>query len=147
MRGVPGVKAGAVITGILLGTITVYIIEKQLVKVGVICLVGCLLSAFGFIHSAQLGFQPDSPFAIGYLIVAVLAFLLHLGRNTWFKGPDDFEMYKVHLPGSRCCLGASDASGRPGKPGFSILGQTEGKLCKIQNRVVTDRELIYHNSN
>ena len=41
---------------------TVFIIEKQLHKVGVTALVGY-----------------------------VLAFLLHLGRNSWFKGPDDFE--------------------------------------------------------
>ena len=90
-RGVPGVKAGAVITGILLGTMTVYIIEKKLLQVGILCIAGCLLSACGFIHSAQLGFHPTSPFAIGYLIVAALAFLLHIGRNSWFKGPDDFE--------------------------------------------------------
>ncbi len=90
-RGVPGVKAGAVITGILLGTMTVYIIEKKLRQVGILCIAGCLLSACGFIHSAQLGFHPTSPFAIGYLIVAALAFLLHIGRNSWFKGPDDFE--------------------------------------------------------
>lgn len=90
-NGVPGVKAGAIIIGILLGTMTVFIIEKQLHKVGITALVGFLLACFGFIHSAQLGFYPTSPFAIGYLIIAVLAFLLHLGRNTWFKGPDDFE--------------------------------------------------------
>ena len=90
-RGVPGVKAGAVITGILLGTITVYIIEKQLVKVGVIC--PCRMSAVCiWFYTQRTAWLPaGSPFAIGYMIVAVLAFLLHLGRNTWFKGPDDFE--------------------------------------------------------
>lgn len=90
-NGVPGVKAGAVIIGILLGTITVFIIEKQLLKVGVVCLAGAVLACFGFIHSAQLGFNPDSPFAIAYLIAAVLAFILHTGRNSWFKGPDHFD--------------------------------------------------------
>ena len=60
---------------------TVFIIEKQLHKVGVTALVGYVLACFGFIHSAQLGFYPTSLFAIGYLIIAVLAFLLHLGRN------------------------------------------------------------------
>ena len=90
-NGVPCVKAGAVIIGILLGTITVFIIEKQLLKVGVVCLAGAVLACFGFIHSAQLGFNPDSPFAIAYLIAAVLAFILHTGRNSWFKGPDHFD--------------------------------------------------------
>jgi hypothetical protein len=25
------------------------------------------------------------------LIIAVLSFIFHAGRNTWFKGPDDFD--------------------------------------------------------
>ena len=29
--------------------------------------------------------------AIGYLIVAVLAIILHQGRKSWFEGPDDFD--------------------------------------------------------
>ena len=58
---------------------------------GVVCLAGAVLACFGFIHSAQLGFNPDSPFAIAYLIAAVLAFILHTGRNSWFKGPDHFD--------------------------------------------------------
>ena len=33
-NGVPGVKAGAIIIGILLGTMTVFVIEKQLHKAG-----------------------------------------------------------------------------------------------------------------
>ena len=90
-NGVPGVKAGAIIIGILLGTMTVFVIEKQLHKAGFTALAGYVLACFGFIHSAQLGFYPVSPYAVGYLIIAALAFLLHLGRKSWFKGPDHFE--------------------------------------------------------
>ena len=43
------------------------------------------------IHSAGLGFYPVSPFAVGYLIVAVLALILYQGRKSWFEGPDDFD--------------------------------------------------------
>ena len=90
-NGVPGTKSGAIIIGILLGTMTVFIIDKQLNKVAITCVVGYALACFGFIHSAQLGFNPGSPFAVGYLVMAVLAFILHLGRNSWFKGPDHFD--------------------------------------------------------
>ena len=90
-NGVPAVKSGAIIIGILLGTMTVFIIDKQLHKVAITAVVGYVLACLGFIHSAGLGFNPASPFAIGYLIVAVLALILYQGRKSWFEGPDDFD--------------------------------------------------------
>lgn len=90
-NGVPATKSGAIIIGILLGTLVTFIIDKKLDKAAITGAVGCVLSMFGFIHSAALGFYPTSPFAIGWGLVAVLAFILHLGRDTWFKGPDDFD--------------------------------------------------------
>lgn len=90
-NGVPAVKSGAIIIGILLGTMTVFIIDKKLQNVAATAAAGYVLACFGFIHSAQLGFNPTSPFAIGYLIIAVLALLLNLGKDSWFKGPDDFD--------------------------------------------------------
>ena len=90
-NGVAATKAGAILIGILLGTMTVFVIDKKLDKVAITGLVGYVLAALGFIHSAALGFYPTSPFAIGYLSIAVLALILHLGRNSWFKGPDEFD--------------------------------------------------------
>ena len=90
-NGVPAVKAGAIVTGIILGTIIAFIIDKRLDKVAVTALIGCVASAVGLIHSAQLGFYPTSPFTIAYLIMAVLAYILHLGRKSWFQGPDDYD--------------------------------------------------------
>ncbi|MFC2821954.1 MAG: hypothetical protein ACFN3H_04200, partial [Spirochaetales bacterium] len=90
-NGVPGTKAGAIIIGILLGTIVTFIIDRKMLKVAVVAVAGYLLSCFGFIHSAQLGFYPFSPFALGYLVVAVLAAIFHFGRGSWLKGTDDFE--------------------------------------------------------
>ena len=90
-NGVPAVKAGAIVTGIILGTIIAFIIDKRLDKVAVTAIIGCVASAVGLIHSAQLGFYPTSPFTIAYLIMAVLAYILHLGRKSWFQGPDDYD--------------------------------------------------------
>ena len=90
-NGVPAVKPGAIIIGILLGTMTAFIIDKKLNLAAVTSLAGAALSFFGFIHSVALGFYPKSPFMIGYLSMAVLCFILHLGRSSWFKGPDDFD--------------------------------------------------------
>ena len=90
-NGVAATKAGAILVGILLGTLTVFVIDKRLDKAAITALVGYVLAGLGFIHSAALGFYPLSPYALAYLIVAVLAFVLHLGRNSWFKGPDSFD--------------------------------------------------------
>lgn len=90
-NGVPAVKSGAIIIGILLGTMVVFIIDRRLDKAGVTSLAGAALSFFGLIHSAELGVYPTSPFFIGYLIMAALCFILHTGRNSWFQAPDDFD--------------------------------------------------------
>lgn len=90
-RGVAEVKSGAIIIGIILGTITVFIIDKRLDKVAITAMAAAVLALFGFIHSAALGFYISSPFVIGYLIVAVISLILHLGRGKWFDAQDDFE--------------------------------------------------------
>ncbi len=90
-NGVAATKAGAILIGILLGTMTVFIIDKRLDKVAITALVGYVLAALGFIHSAALGLYFLSPYAMGYLSIAILSFLLHLGKNSWFKGPDKFD--------------------------------------------------------
>ncbi len=90
-NGVPAVKSGAIIIGIILGAMTVYIIDKQLDKVAIVSVVAAGLSMTGFIHSAALGLYITSPFAIGYLMTAVIAYVLHLGRDKWFDAPDDFS--------------------------------------------------------
>ena len=68
-----------------------FVIDKKLDKVAVTGVAGYVLAALGFIHSAALGLYPLSPYALGYLSIAVLAFILHLGRDSWFKGPDKFD--------------------------------------------------------
>lgn len=90
-NGIPGVKSGAILIGILLSSITVFIIDRRLDKVALMSVVAAVLSATGFIHSAQLGLNLTSPFAIGYIIVAAISYFLHLKRDTWFKAEDDFE--------------------------------------------------------
>ncbi len=90
-NGVPAVKAGAIVIGILLGSLTVFIIDKKLKRAGFVCLGGAVLSLFGFIHSAALGFYPTSPYMIGWLVAAIIFFVLDTGKNSWFKGPDEFE--------------------------------------------------------
>lgn len=90
-RGVAEVKSGAIIIGIILGTITAFIIDKRLDKVAITALFAAVLALFGFIHSASLGIYLTSPFVAGYLVVAVISYILHLGRGKWFDAPENFE--------------------------------------------------------
>ena len=90
-NGVPAVKAGAIIIGILLASLCVFMIDRKLRSASLIALAGAVMSLFGFIHNAELGFYPTSPFMIGWLIVAVLMFVLSFGKGKWFDAPDDFE--------------------------------------------------------
>ncbi|WP_294172348.1 xanthine/uracil/vitamin C permease [uncultured Clostridium sp.] len=90
-RGVAEVKSGAIIIGTILGTITAFIIDKRLDKVAITALFAAVLALFGFIHSASLGIYLTSPFVAGYLVVAVISYILHLGRGKWFDAPENFE--------------------------------------------------------
>ena len=90
-RGVAEVKSGAIIIGTILGTITAFIIDKRLDKVAITALFAVVLAVFGFIHSASLGIYLTSPFVAGYLVVAVISYILHLGRGKWFDAPKNFE--------------------------------------------------------
>ncbi|MGH4036785.1 MAG: xanthine/uracil/vitamin C permease [Sphaerochaeta sp.] len=90
-NGVTAVKAGAILIGIILGSFTVFVIDHRLDKAAISMLVAALLSTFGFIHFAELGFYLNSPFTIAYLIMAALLFIMHLGRDTWLKHEENFE--------------------------------------------------------
>ena len=90
-NGVPEVKAGAIIIGILLGSMCVFMIDRKLKSAALIALAGAVLSLFGFIHHAALGIYLTSPFMIGWLIVAVILFALSFGEGKWFKADDDFD--------------------------------------------------------
>ena len=90
-RGLAEVKSGAIIIGIILGTMTAFIIDKRLDKVAITALAAAVLSLFGFIHTAELGFYIKSPFAIGYLIFAILAYVMHLGKDKWCNEQEEFE--------------------------------------------------------
>ncbi len=90
-RGVPETKHGAIIIGIILGTMVSFVISKRLDKAAITLLAAAVLSVFGLIHSGALGIYPTSPFAIAYFVGAVLLFIMHKGQKTWCKSPDDFD--------------------------------------------------------
>ena len=73
-HGLATLGGGATLAGIILGAVTVFIIERQLDKAGWFALAGAILTFFGFIHGEEIGFAQSPAVAIGYLAVSAMLF-------------------------------------------------------------------------
>lgn len=89
--GVPAVKSGAIIIGLLLASALVFIIDRRLDKVAYVSFTAAALSFFGFIHSASLTLNYKSEFMIGYLIIGVFALIFHFAKDSWLTAEENFE--------------------------------------------------------
>lgn len=92
-NGVAAVKAGAIVIGILLGTMVAFIIDRRLDKVAIVAFIGAVLSFIGIIHSAAITINFTNQWGIGYLITGVVCLILHFGRNSWCKPDEDMLEY------------------------------------------------------
>ena len=66
---------GATLAGIILGSITVLIIDRELLKASIFALVGAGLTWFGLIHSQAIGFGRTPAVAFAYVSVAAVLFV------------------------------------------------------------------------
>jgi adenine/guanine/hypoxanthine permease len=73
-HGLATLGGGATLAGIILGAITVFIIERQLDRAGWFALAGAVLTFFGFIHGEEIGFAQSPIVALGYLGVSAMLF-------------------------------------------------------------------------
>ena len=73
-HGLATLGGGATLAGIILGAVTVFIIERQLEKAAWFAAAGAVLTFFGFIHGEEIGFAQSPVVAFGYLGVAVMLF-------------------------------------------------------------------------
>ncbi len=77
--GLETLGGGAILAGIVLGAVAVFIIERELVKAAYFAAGGAVLTFFGFIHSEAIGLAQSPKVAVAYLMVAGL--LLYLSRQ------------------------------------------------------------------
>ncbi|MBV8287893.1 MAG: regulator [Hyphomicrobiales bacterium] len=73
-HGLETLGGGATLAGIILGAVTVFIIERQLDKAGWFAMAGALLTFFGFIHGEEIGVGQSLTVALSYLGVAAMMF-------------------------------------------------------------------------
>lgn len=75
--GIVPLGQGAMFTAILLGSITVAIIDKNFKQATIFSLIAAFLSFVGFMHAPSLAFNAAVDFTIGYIAVAL--FIVYIG--------------------------------------------------------------------
>jgi AGZA family xanthine/uracil permease-like MFS transporter len=73
-QGLEVMGGGATLAGVILGSITVFIIEREFDKAAAFALAGTVLTFFGFIHGEAIGVGQSIEVSVSYLLVAVLLF-------------------------------------------------------------------------
>jgi AGZA family xanthine/uracil permease-like MFS transporter len=74
--GMSTLGGGATLVGIILGSITVFIIDQKLAKAAAFAAVGAILTFFGLMHSDAIGFAMTPKVAAGYLFIAAVLIVL-----------------------------------------------------------------------
>src|SRR5467141_1028255 len=75
-QGLEVLGGGSILTGLVLGAIGVYVIEKKFLEATAFALSGAVLTFFGFMHGESVGLAVTPTVAIAYVIMAVFLFAL-----------------------------------------------------------------------
>jgi AGZA family xanthine/uracil permease-like MFS transporter len=73
-HGLEVLGGGSILTGLVLGAIGAFIIDKKFMEAAAFALAGAVLTFFGFMHGESVGLAVTPTVAIAYTIVAVLLF-------------------------------------------------------------------------
>jgi AGZA family xanthine/uracil permease-like MFS transporter len=73
-HGLEVMGGGSILTGLVLGAVGVFVIERKFVEAAAFALSGAVLTFFGFMHGESVGLAVTPTVAIAYAIVAVFLF-------------------------------------------------------------------------
>src|SRR5262249_20336224 len=73
-RGLEGLGGGAILSGLVLGAIGVFVIERKFVNAAAFAAAGAVLTFFGFMHGEAVGIARTPAVAAAYALVAVLLY-------------------------------------------------------------------------
>jgi AGZA family xanthine/uracil permease-like MFS transporter len=73
-HGLGVLGGGATLAGIILGSITVMLIDRKFERAAIFALIGAVLTFFGFIHGEAIGLFRSPELAASYLGVAVILY-------------------------------------------------------------------------
>jgi AGZA family xanthine/uracil permease-like MFS transporter len=86
-HGLQLLGSGATLAGIILGSITVMIIDNKLMKAAAFAATGSVLTFFGLIHSEGIGIGKTPGVAAAYMVVAAFLALCSLKRSMAEEDP------------------------------------------------------------
>jgi AGZA family xanthine/uracil permease-like MFS transporter len=75
-QGLQVLGGGSILTGLVLGAVGAFIIEKKFVEASAFAAAGAVLTFFGFMHGESVGLAVTPTVAIAYAIVAVFLYAL-----------------------------------------------------------------------
>jgi adenine/guanine/hypoxanthine permease len=88
---------GAILAGLVLGAIVVFIIDKRFLQAGIFALVGAALTFIGLIHGEKVEWNANAPVALGYLFIAVICGIFYLGKHAPREPePEELELDRLH---------------------------------------------------
>jgi AGZA family xanthine/uracil permease-like MFS transporter len=73
-HGLQVIGGGAILGGLVLTSIAVFVIDRSFSRAGVFALVGAVFTFFGFMHGEAIGFAQSPVVALSYLGVASIMF-------------------------------------------------------------------------
>ncbi|HSA85856.1 MAG TPA: hypothetical protein VLE46_06725, partial [Nitrospira sp.] len=73
-HGLQIIGGGAILGGLVLTSIAVFVIDRSFSKAGVFAVVGAAFTFFGFMHGEAIGFAQSPVVALSYLGVAGIMF-------------------------------------------------------------------------
>ncbi|WP_096435145.1 uracil permease [Alteribacter populi] len=91
--GIVPLGQGAMFTGIILGAITVFIIDGNYKRAVIFSLIGAAFSFTGLMHAPELAFNAAPQFSIGYLIMGMF-FLFYAFQNIKVDQNQDQDIAK-----------------------------------------------------
>src|SRR3984893_2671940 len=86
-HGLEVLGGGSILTGLVLGAVGVFVIERKFAEASAFALAGALLTFFGFMHGESVGLAVTPTVAIAYTIVAVFLFGLSRAPATLSASP------------------------------------------------------------
>ncbi|MFG1837103.1 regulator [Micromonospora sp. NPDC049175] len=90
---------GAILAGLVLGAVVVFIIDKRFVRAAIFAGTGAVLSFIGLIHGERIEWNANGQVALGYLFVAAICAVFALGRPTPREpDPEEAALDREHGP-------------------------------------------------
>ncbi len=76
-KGLEVLGGGSILTGLVLGAIGAFVIDKRFASASAFALAGAVLTFFGFMHGQAVGIAVTPTVSVAYLIVAAFLYALH----------------------------------------------------------------------